>query len=126
MLVSKAQAQAAATLLGVELEGLDTPTLGLAFRKHAARYHPDTALKFSADKWAAFCQAKRTLLGWLEKNQPPPVAPANACPACEGRGRILVSKARGFEKKPVTVMCGHCNGAGTLPEEKSRPQNMGD
>lgn len=121
MLISRDKAQAAADLLGVKLEGLTTSALGRAFRSRAARYHPDTALNFNADRWQAICEAKRDLLTWLDKN-PPASAPANACRACGGAGRVRV--ARGF--KVTTVQCIMCHGAGVLPEEKSRAHNPGD
>lgn len=118
MIINAAKAAQAAGILGVELNGLAPDALSKAYRTKARDHHPDSADDYDAQKWADVSWAKEVLVRWLEQTPPPekPTVPVGSCRACNGTGRVAVSKPKGFGAKPVTVMCVMCNGSGAQPE----------
>ena len=119
MIVSRPKAEEAATVLGVELQGLTPNAMRKAYRAKAKECHPDHH-KDKLQQWARISWAKNCLEHWLKRN-PTPEAPSEIqgkgdCRACKGTGRVPITN-RGFGK-PLTVQCVICKGLGTvLPEE---------
>ena len=119
MIINAAKASEAAKILGVELDSLTPNVLSGAYRQAAAAAHPDAACEnYDAQRWASVSWAKEVLIRWLERREKEePAAHADKCRACDGLGRIPVSRAT--FGKPMTMLCVMCKGNGVLGDRDS-------
>lgn len=124
MIVNSSKAAQAATILGVELNGLTADALTRAYRTKAKDAHPDSADNYDVRVWADVSWAKEVLVRWLEScgaTQMDAIQDAGDCRSCNGSGRVAVGKPTGFKAKPVTLMCVMCNGSGRMPDGGAKP-----
>lgn len=119
MIINAAKAAEAASILGVELNGLTPKSMNDAYRAKSKLCHPDT--HDDPEQWARVSWAKECLLRWLE-NVPAteePTIGAGNCRACSGKGRIPIP-GKGFGK-PMTMQCVMCGGSGEHPSGGASP-----
>jgi hypothetical protein len=88
-------AQEAATLLGLQLDGLTPEAVKEAFRGAVRAAHPDAggSTVTAADDLVLAATARSALLRWLDG------LPEDSCPACRGAGWV---RANSLTAKPCT------------------------
>jgi len=118
MIVSRAKAVEAASVLGVELDTLTAESLKKAYRDAAKKCHPDHHGTALIQDWSRVSWANEVLGHWLKTHpsqdlvEAPQIVVENACRACGGTGRVPV--ARSSFGRPLTMMCVLCEGTGEI------------
>ncbi len=122
MIISAAKAAEAASVLEVELNSLTSSALTSAYRNKTKECHPDHHGNAKLDQWARVSWARECLKKWLAM-QPAAENPfvENGCRACNGSGRVAVTRTSGFAA-PLSMVCVLCKGTGELnADEKYTP-----
>jgi DnaJ-class molecular chaperone len=123
MIISKIKAAEAASILGIELDGLGEADINRAYRIQAKDCHPDHHGSEKLEQWSRVSWAKEVLSIWAKKHppeheQPEPVHKGD-CRGCGGTGRVPVVRRRGSFGQPLTMACVICKGLGTVVIEEN-------
>lgn len=106
-MVTKQQVEDAQKVLGIDGTPLTREAIKIAYRALAKKHHPDAG--GDAAQFAQVDRAKCILELWLDRQPKEPRDwRVEACPACDGKGRVVVRK--GFAQ--MTITCGRCKGSG--------------